>query len=117
MSDSTTPLPVTPVNDDDDDAPRSHVGGMLGVAACFIGIAIFLGGCMGFERAFDLAWIPLALAAVGLVFTVLTGVFRHDTGVQHTGVLASVLINVFGIVGGIFEWAFAHGSTIFPPQK
>jgi hypothetical protein len=90
---------------------------MLGVAACFIGMAIFLGGCMGFERAFDLAWIPLALAAAGLSFTVLAGVFRHDTGVQHTGVLASVLINVFGLVGGILEWAFAHGSTIFPPQK
>jgi hypothetical protein len=115
MSESTTPLPVTPVSDDD--APRSQIGGMFGVAACFIGMAIFLGGCMGFERAFDLAWIPLALAGVGLAFTVLAGVFQRSTGVQHTGVLASVLINVFGLVGGVLEWAFAHGSTIFPPQK
>ena len=90
---------------------------MFGIAACFIGFAIFLGGCMGFERSFDLAWIPLALAGVGLAFTVRVGVFSRGSGVQHTGMLASVLINVFGLVGGILEWAFANGSTIFPPQK
>ncbi len=114
MSESATPLPVIPTNDS---PPRAQIGGMLGVAACFIGLAIFLGGCMGFERSFDLAWIPLALAAVGLTFTVIAGVFNRDTGVQHTGVLASVLLNVFGLVGGLIEWAFAHGSTIFPPVK
>jgi hypothetical protein len=111
---STTPLPLNPTHDA---PPRAQIGGMLGVAACLTGLAIFLGGCMGFERAFDLARIPLALAAAGLLFTVLAGVFSRSTGVQHTGILASVLLNVFGIVGGILEWALGHGSTIFPPVK
>jgi hypothetical protein len=93
-----------------------NFGGMLGVAACFVGLSIFLGGCLGFERSFDLALIPLAMAGVGLVMTIVGGM-RRRIGVEHTPVLAGLLFNVFGLVGGMIEWAFCHGSTIFPLTK
>jgi hypothetical protein len=93
-----------------------HFGGMLGVAACFVGLSIFIGGCLGFDRSFDLALVPLAMAGVGLVMTVIGGM-RRTIGVEHTPVLAGLLFNVFGLVGGMIEWAFAHGSTIFPLTK
>jgi hypothetical protein len=113
---SETTSPVAPAADPANNSPIVHFGGMLGVAACFVGLSIFLGGCMGFERSFDLACIPLAMSAVGLVMTVIGGMQRR-VGVEHTPVLAGLLLNVFGLVGGIIEWAFAHGSTIFPITK
>src|SRR2546421_3728619 len=111
MSETTSPLAEAA-----NGSPIANFGGMLGVAACFVGLSIFLGGCAGFERSFDLAWIPLAMAAVGLVMTVLGGKLGQG-GVEHTNLLAGLLFNVFALVGGILEWAFAHGSTIFPITK
>jgi len=37
--------------------------------------------------------------------------------VEHTPVLAGCSFNVFGLVGGMIEWAFAHGSTIPLPDQ
>jgi hypothetical protein len=107
LSYSSEPVPATSGR-----SPLAAFGSMLGVVACFVGLAIFLVGCAGFGRAFELAWIPLILAVVGLVAIVLGGMIAHTT-VQQTNVLAGLLLNVFGLVGGIFEYAFAHGSTIF----
>jgi len=110
MSDPTPVLPTEP----EGGAPSlSTLGGMIGIAGCLIGLAIFLVGCMGFGRAFDLGWIPLLMAPVGMVATILGGMVRR-AGVQHTAVLASVLLNVFALVGGIMEYAFSNGATIFP---
>jgi len=93
-------------------SPIASLGGLLGVTACFIGLTIFLAGCAGFGWAFKLAWLPLILAGAGLLLTIVSGIIRQSS-VENINLLASVLVNVFGIVGGIFEWAFAHGSTIF----
>jgi len=47
----TNPSRSSPVN----------LGGGLGIAACFIGLAIFLGACCGFNAIFMLSIIPIAL--------------------------------------------------------
>ena len=109
MSETTSPGELTPPSNT---SPIASLGGLLGLTACFIGLAIFLAGCAGFGWGFKLAWLPLILAGAGLLLTVLGGIIRRG-GVEQTNLLASVLVNVFGIVGGIFEWAFANGSTIF----
>lgn len=88
-------------------------GGMLGVAACSIGIAIFLGGCMGFDAVFRLSIIPLAMSGVGMAVSVLGGILRRG-GVEHTGILAGVFINLFALVGGLLELAVAQDWAIFP---
>jgi hypothetical protein len=94
-------------------SPTVYFGGMLGIAACAIGIAIFLGGCAGMSAAFNLALIPLIMSAAGMVFTVVGGVLRKG-GVEHTGILAGVFINLFGLVGGLLELAVAQNWAIFP---
>jgi hypothetical protein len=88
-------------------------GGMLGIAACAIGIAIFLVGCLGYDAAFTLAIIPLAMSAVGLLISIVGGILRHG-GVEHTGAPAAVFINIFGLVGGLLEFALYMNWTIFP---
>ena len=99
-----TPSTATP--------PLAALGGMIGIAACAIGMAIFLGGCAGFHAAFALALIPLIGGGVGLLVTILGGVFRH-TGIEHTPVLAGLFLNVFAIVGGVLEWALWNDWPIF----
>ena len=86
---------------------------MIGIAGTLVGLAIFMAGCFGFMRAFDLAILPLAASAVGLVLTVVGGVLRKG-GVERTGVVASLFVNVFALVGGLLLLAMLNGSTIFP---
>jgi len=94
-------------------SPLIYLGGMLGIAACSIGIAIFLGGCMGFSAAFSMALIPMGMSAVGLLTTIIGGVLKRG-GVEHTSILAGVFVNIFGLVGGLIEVAFWQDWTIFP---
>ena len=46
------------------------LGGALGIAACLIGLAIFLVACAGFGAVFMLSIIPLILGAVGFVLSI-----------------------------------------------
>jgi hypothetical protein len=94
-------------------SPTVHFGGMLGMAACAIGLAIFLAGCFGMNAVFSMAIIPLLMSATGMVFTVVGGVLRKG-GVEHTGILAGLFVNLFGLVGGFLELAVAQNWAIFP---
>lgn len=89
-----------------------HLGGMLGIAACLIGMAIFMGGCLGFQAAFALALVPMAISAVGLTVTVVGGMLRRG-GVEHTSIVMGIFLNVFGLIGGLLELALWKDWAIF----
>jgi hypothetical protein len=90
-------------------------GGMIGLAACAIGVACFLTACLGFDKAFALGLIPILMGAAGMCFTVVGGVLRHG-GVEDTPILASIFLNLFALVGGLLLYALDQNWAIFPVQ-
>lgn len=78
-----------------------RVGGALGIAATFIGLAIFLGACAGINAVLTLSILPLLLSAPGLALTFIGGNTQHDPNVPDTHVLASIFINIAGIAGAL----------------
>ena len=89
-----------------------QLGGQLGFAASCVGLLIFLVGCAGVDRGFALWWLPMALATLGMLATILGGVLRHG-GVEDTPILAGLFLNLFGLVGGLLECAVWKGWHIF----
>ncbi len=81
-----------------------ELGGSLGIAACAIGMTLFIGGCLGFDKSFALSPIPLLMGAAGLIITIVGGVKRHG-GVEHTPIVAGLFLNVFALVGALLEIA------------
>ena len=77
------------------------IGAYLGVAANAIGWLAFLLMCFGFGAAVNLAILPLGLSVVGMILTIYGGVAQKHAGDVDTHVLASLFINLFGIVGGL----------------
>jgi hypothetical protein len=94
-------------------SPMVNLGGMIGIAACSLGIAIFLAGCAGFAQAFQFGFLPLIASAAGLIVTILGGVIRKG-GVEQTGIVASLFVNVFALVGGLLLFALSRGAPLFP---
>lgn len=88
-------------------------GGMLGLGACAIGVACFLTGCLGYDVAFALGFIPILMGAAGMFFVVVGGVLRHG-GVEDTPILASIFLNLFALVGGLLLHALHANWAIFP---
>lgn len=97
-------------------ASYGKIGGALGIAGTIIGIAIFVAGCFGFGASFMLSPIPLALGVIGLVLTIIGGFQRH-AGVEDTHIVASYLINIAVIAGGLLEMAVWLGWTLFAGGK
>lgn len=93
-------------------SPLIRWGGLLGFAASAAGLVLFLLGCAGYLAPFGLYWLPLGLGAAGMLLTVIGGVLRHG-GVEHTAILASLFVNLFGLVGGLLECALHKGWDIF----
>src|SRR5439155_19826611 len=89
------------------------VGGALTIAGTLIGTAIFLLGCFGFGAAFALSIIPALLGAAGLVLTLIGGLFQHPVGVEDTHVLASLLLSLAVLIGGLIEFAIWMQVPIF----
>src|SRR4051812_43658385 len=79
----------------------AHVGGGLGIAACLIGLAIFLVACGGFGAVFMFSIIPLILSGVGIVLSILGPNIQKGVHVEDSGVFAAIFLNVLGIVGGL----------------
>jgi hypothetical protein len=94
-------------------ASLSKIGGSLGVAGTFIGFAIFVGACAGFEASFALSPIPLTLGAVGLLLTLIGGFFSDDVGLDDPQVVACYAINIAVITGAMLEFAIWRGWPIF----
>ena len=93
-----------------------ELGGSLGIAACAIGMAIFMGACLGFDKSFALSAIPLLMGAAGLIITVVGGVKRHG-GVEQTPIVAGLFLNVFALVGALLEIALWQNWAIFYQLK
>lgn len=91
----------------------ARIGGALGVAGTFIGFAIFIFACAGFEASFALSPIPLILGVVGLVLTLVGGFFHDDIGLDDPQVVACYAINIAVIVGAMIEFAIWRGWPIF----
>ena len=91
-----------------------QVGGGLAIAACVIGLLIFLAACLGFGAAFNLSLLPLAFGVIGLVLTVIGTLVQKDAKVEDTHVLAAIFVSIFGLIGGLIEVAVWYGWHGFP---
>lgn len=94
-----------------------RVGGGLGIAACAIGLAVFLAACAGLNAALVMSIVPLALSAPGLVLTIIGGVKQpRQPGVADTHLVASLFINLAGLFGALLLVAVWQGWSIFAGQ-
>ena len=89
------------------------VAGALGIASCFIGLAIFFAACFGFGAAINLALIPLILGIVSFGLIILAGFLGQTGGMEDTQVLASIFITLMGLVGGVVLFAAWQGWKLF----
>jgi len=89
------------------------IAGALGIASCFIGMAIFFAACFGFGAAINLALIPLALGIVSFALIIIAGFIGQTGGMEDTQVLASIFITLMGLVGGVVLFAAWQGWKLF----
>ena len=91
-----------------------RLGGALGIAASFIGVALFLAACGGFEAALKgMAVIPVLLGAVGLALSLIGAVVEKDRITEDTHVLSAIFACICGILGGLLEMAVGWNWRIF----
>jgi hypothetical protein len=88
------------------------VGGGMGVAGAFLGLAIFLIACFGFEGSFLFAPLPFVLGAVGLIVCII-GTISGKGNIEDTQILGAMFVCLFGIVGGLLEMSVRYHWTIF----
>jgi hypothetical protein len=79
----------------------AHLGGGLGIAACYIGLLVFLAACCGFGAVFILSVLPVILGAVGLALSIAGPIVQKSVHVEDSAVFAAIFLNVLGIVGGL----------------
>ena len=90
-----------------------RLGGALGVAACAVGLAALLAACAGVNMALALSIIPVALAAPGLVISMLGAVVQKRQIGEDTHVLHALFANVSGLLGGLLMMAAWRNWHIF----
>jgi len=96
----------------------TKLGGGLAVAGTIIGTFIFVFSCFGFGAAFTLSLIPTILGAAGLVLGIVGGVTQpHAPGVEDTHVLATIVLSLAVLCGGLIEVAIWRGIPIFAGQS
>src|SRR4051812_6927794 len=93
--------------------PLAHLGGGLGIAACFIGLAIFMAACAGFSAVFMLSVISLGMSAIGLVLSILGPTMQKHAHVEDSAVFAALFLNVLGIVGSLLLMSAWLGWRVF----
>ena len=89
-----------------------RIGGVLGMAATFIGTGIFVLGCFGFSAAFYLSPIPIALGVIGLILS-LSGFVAKSVAVEDPHVVAALFINAAVILGGLLELMIMLNKPFF----
>lgn len=93
-----------------------RVGGSLGIAGSFIGLAIFLTACGGFDAAFSFSILPFAMGCVGFLLLLL-GAIRRGVTLEDSHILAALFINVMAVAGGLLELALWRHWAIFFGQS
>jgi hypothetical protein len=111
MSEHTSAIHLSPGIQKD--AMLVRIGGALGIAACIIGLAIFVAACAGFDAAFTLALLPTIMGFVGLVLTVIGGLWKHGQKTEATHELAAVAVSLWGLLGGLVLMAAWRGWEVF----
>jgi hypothetical protein len=91
-----------------------RLGGALGIAASFVGLALFLAGCAGFDAAFKgMSLIPFGLGLVGLVLTIIGAIIEKERITEDTHVLGALFPCICGILGGLLEMTIWLGWRLF----
>ncbi|HEX3356528.1 MAG TPA: hypothetical protein VHS31_06055 [Tepidisphaeraceae bacterium] len=91
-----------------------QLGGGLGIAACFIGLAIFLAACCGFNAVFMLSIIPLALGGIGFILSIVGPLVQKSIHVEDSAVFAAIFLGLLGIVGSLMLMSAWLGWQILP---
>ena len=95
-------------------SPLVRLGGSLGIAACAVGLLVFVAACMGLRMALVLSLIPVGLSLPGLVITVVGAVTQKDRISEDTHVLHALFATMAGLIGGLLEMAAWLHWPIFP---
>jgi len=93
--------------------PLAFLGGGMGIAACCIGLLIFLVACAGFNAVFMLSMLPFILGIVGFVLSIIGPIMQKHVHIEDSGVFAAIFLNVLGIVGGLLLMAVWLNWTLF----
>jgi hypothetical protein len=109
--DSMNPLAYASPSTPTEGSPMISVGGVIGIGANVIGLAVLLAACFGLEGAFLFAWLVLILGVAGLICGVVGGIVKKPQ--EDTHVVAVLFINLFAIVGGLLETAVYMKWPIF----
>jgi uncharacterized membrane protein YeaQ/YmgE (transglycosylase-associated protein family) len=89
-----------------------RVGGYLGIAGCIIGMGIFVSLCAGQNAAFSFSPIPAIMGAIGLVLALIGGLTHHGA-IEDSHILAAIVANLWGLVGGLVLIAVWTNYPIF----
>lgn len=95
-------------------SPLVRFGGILGIAASVAGLLILVAACHGLQQAVSFSYVPIALAGVGLLLSLVGAVAQHHRIDEDTHVLLALFTNGIGIVGGLLEMAVWRGWNLFP---
>ena len=90
-----------------------RLGGALGIAACCVGLAVLVLGCLGVGQAMALSIIPVALSAPGLVISIVGAITQKRAITEDTSVLHALFVNLAGLIGGMLEMAVWREWPIF----
>ena len=80
-----------------------RLGGGLGIAACFVGLAVMVAACAGLNMALALSLVPVGLSSVGLVVSVVGAISQKRLITEDTHVLHALFANMAGLIGGLLE--------------
>jgi hypothetical protein len=80
-----------------------RLGGGLGIAACFVGLAVMVAACAGLNMALALSLVPVGLSSVGLIVSIVGAIFQKRLITEDTHVLHALFANMAGLIGGLIE--------------
>jgi hypothetical protein len=94
-------------------SPLLRLGGGLGIAACVVGMLVFLAACAGMNKVIVLSLIPVGLSIPGLIVSIVAAVKDKAAITEDTHVLHALFANIAGLIGGLIEMAVWLNWPIF----